>query len=174
MTASTGAILPRRPTGPASSWRWSRGTRRCTSRSSGSWPWPAESAAALHHYEICRRMLAKELGVEPQPATQALVDRIRRGEPNLASPSRPGTQGAAAGRAHDPPGQGATAAAPAGLPGPRRRARTGGCAPGRPRLPPDHHAGTGGHGQDPARRRGRAQPGRCTSPTASGLWTWRR
>lgn len=45
-----------------------------------------QSAAALHHYEICRRMLAKELGVEPQPATQALVDRIRRGEPIMANP----------------------------------------------------------------------------------------
>ncbi len=46
-----------------------------------------QSAAALHHYEICRRMLAKELGVEPQPATQALVDRIRRGEPIMANPT---------------------------------------------------------------------------------------
>jgi DNA-binding SARP family transcriptional activator len=36
-------------------------------------------AAALHHYGICRRLLAKELGVEPQPATQALVERIRSG-----------------------------------------------------------------------------------------------
>jgi predicted ATPase/DNA-binding SARP family transcriptional activator len=39
-----------------------------------------QSAAALHHYDICRRQLAAELGVEPQAATQALVERIRNGE----------------------------------------------------------------------------------------------
>ncbi len=39
-----------------------------------------QHAAALHHYEICRRLLAAELGVQPQPATQALIARIRRGE----------------------------------------------------------------------------------------------
>ena len=39
-----------------------------------------QSAAALHHYDRCCRMLAKELGVAPQPATQALADRIRCGE----------------------------------------------------------------------------------------------
>ncbi len=41
-------------------------------------------AAALHAYDICCRTLAKELGVEPQPATQALVARIRRGEQTLS------------------------------------------------------------------------------------------
>jgi len=45
-----------------------------------------QHAAALHHYETCRRMLANELGVEPLPATQALVDCIRRGE----QPTLPG------------------------------------------------------------------------------------
>ena len=39
-----------------------------------------QRSAALHQYEICRRMLANELGVEPQPATQALVAAIRDGE----------------------------------------------------------------------------------------------
>jgi predicted ATPase len=39
-----------------------------------------QPAAALHHYDLCCQMLAKELGVTPQPATQALVARIRSGE----------------------------------------------------------------------------------------------
>ncbi len=39
-----------------------------------------QSAAALHHYDTCRRLLAAELGVEPQAATQALVARIRNGD----------------------------------------------------------------------------------------------
>lgn len=43
-----------------------------------------QCAAALHHYAICRRVLAKELGVEPQPATQALVEYIRRGWPEIS------------------------------------------------------------------------------------------
>jgi predicted ATPase/DNA-binding SARP family transcriptional activator len=39
-----------------------------------------QPAAALRHYDICRRLLEKELGVTPQPATEALVARIRSGE----------------------------------------------------------------------------------------------
>ncbi len=39
-----------------------------------------QRSVALHQYEICRRMLANELGVEPQPATQALVAAIRNGD----------------------------------------------------------------------------------------------
>lgn len=51
-----------------------------------------QTSAALHQYEICRRTLAAELGLEPQPATQALIEAIRRGDyaPPLASdPPRP-------------------------------------------------------------------------------------
>ena len=51
-----------------------------------------QHAAALHHYAICRRILAKELGVEPQQATQALVDRIRRDEQILAMPAYQGRE----------------------------------------------------------------------------------
>jgi DNA-binding SARP family transcriptional activator len=40
-------------------------------------------AAALHQYDVCVRMLATELGVEPQPATQGLAERIRAGRDDL-------------------------------------------------------------------------------------------
>jgi adenylate cyclase len=36
--------------------------------------------AALAQYEICRRVLAEELAVEPAPETAALYDRIREGD----------------------------------------------------------------------------------------------
>jgi DNA-binding SARP family transcriptional activator len=36
-----------------------------------------QRSVALHQYEICRRMLANELGIEPQPATKTLVAAIR-------------------------------------------------------------------------------------------------
>jgi len=39
-----------------------------------------ERSAALAQYQICRRMLAKELGTEPLPETRALYDRIRAGD----------------------------------------------------------------------------------------------
>ncbi|HET8628208.1 MAG TPA: BTAD domain-containing putative transcriptional regulator, partial [Thermomicrobiales bacterium] len=37
-------------------------------------------ADALRQYEVCRRALANELGVEPAPETAALAERIRRGD----------------------------------------------------------------------------------------------
>lgn len=49
-----------------------------------------QAAAALHHFDLCCRMLAKELGVAPQPATQALVDRIRRDELGANAPAQHG------------------------------------------------------------------------------------
>lgn len=36
-------------------------------------------SAALEQYELCRRDLAEELGVEPQPETTALYERLRAG-----------------------------------------------------------------------------------------------
>lgn len=45
-----------------------------------------QRSAALHQYEICRRMLAVELGVEPQPATQALAQCIRNGKLGIDGP----------------------------------------------------------------------------------------
>ena len=118
-----------------------------------------QHAAALHHYDICRRLLAAELGVEPQPATQALVARIRSGERDLGVLAGYASNAAAgAGRSPRQLRQGAPAAAAAGLLWPRRRAQPGGRAPGRPRLSPAHRAGAGRHGQDLARRRGRARP----------------
>lgn len=39
-----------------------------------------QRAAALRHYEQCRRLLAAELGIEPDAATTALYEQIRAGE----------------------------------------------------------------------------------------------
>lgn len=39
-----------------------------------------QRSAALAQYEICRRLLADELGVEPTPETEALYEEIRAGE----------------------------------------------------------------------------------------------
>ncbi len=38
-----------------------------------------QRAAAHHQYQVCERVLADELGVEPEPATRALYEQIRRG-----------------------------------------------------------------------------------------------
>ncbi|MEN3534443.1 BTAD domain-containing putative transcriptional regulator [Microbispora sp. ZYX-F-249] len=57
-------------------------------------------AGALAQYEACRRSLDRELGVAPDPRTQALRQRIALGGPP-ASPARPA-----------PPARGARAAAP--------------------------------------------------------------
>ncbi|HQY90931.1 BTAD domain-containing putative transcriptional regulator [Caldilinea sp.] len=68
-----------------------------------------QPSAALHHYEICRQLLAKELGVAPQPATAALVDRIRNGEivpPPMVTPPHPATRAsslASSSQMHLPP-----------------------------------------------------------------------
>lgn len=43
-----------------------------------------QPAAALAQFEICRRLLEKELGILPEPATLALVEQIRSGKLNLA------------------------------------------------------------------------------------------
>lgn len=42
--------------------------------------WAGKRNAALQHYEQCRRMLEEQLGIEPEEATQALVERIRSGQ----------------------------------------------------------------------------------------------
>jgi DNA-binding SARP family transcriptional activator/predicted ATPase len=39
-----------------------------------------QRSAALSQYEACRRTLSEELGVEPEPATTALYERIRDGD----------------------------------------------------------------------------------------------
>ncbi len=39
-----------------------------------------QRSAALRQYETCARVLSDELGIEPEPATRALAERIRRGE----------------------------------------------------------------------------------------------
>jgi predicted ATPase/DNA-binding SARP family transcriptional activator len=59
--------------------------------------------AALAQYERCRRLLDEELGVEPEPETTALHDRIRDGAepPDRAAPARPEP----AGRLPAPPGR---------------------------------------------------------------------
>jgi predicted ATPase/DNA-binding SARP family transcriptional activator len=36
--------------------------------------------AALAHYQTCRKILASELGLEPEPTTMALMERIRSGQ----------------------------------------------------------------------------------------------
>ena len=42
-----------------------------------------QRAAALQHFDVCRRLLASELDVEPQPATEALAARIRAGASDI-------------------------------------------------------------------------------------------
>ncbi len=49
-----------------------------------------QRGAALAQYETCRRVLAKELGVNPTPETIALYEQIRSGQ---LSPSRPAVIG---------------------------------------------------------------------------------
>ncbi|MCA9873859.1 MAG: hypothetical protein KC441_09395 [Anaerolineales bacterium] len=39
-----------------------------------------QRSAALRQYEICREVLAEELGIEPSPQTKALMQQIRDGE----------------------------------------------------------------------------------------------
>lgn len=39
-----------------------------------------QASAALRHYDICRKLLERELGIPPAAATVALRDRIRAGE----------------------------------------------------------------------------------------------
>ena len=53
-----------------------------------------QRSAALAQYEICRRVLAEELGVEPTTETKALVERIRAQE---------GENAEACEHRHDPP-----------------------------------------------------------------------
>ena len=59
-----------------------------------------QRSAALAQYETCRQALAEELGVEPAPETQALVETIRQsGEAAGAAPAGGGRPGLA----HLPP-----------------------------------------------------------------------
>ncbi len=51
-----------------------------------------ERSAALAHYEACRRLLADELGCEPEDETQALIARIRDGA-LLQTPACPASPG---------------------------------------------------------------------------------
>jgi predicted ATPase len=48
-----------------------------------------DRSAALAQYETCRRILAKELGVEPSAETQKLYEQIRQGKTLLRKPSPP-------------------------------------------------------------------------------------
>ena len=58
-------------------------------------------AAALHQYRVCAELLAKELGVEPEPATKALYREIReqrnrvRNEVRTAPSAEPGSNAVA-------------------------------------------------------------------------------
>ena len=58
-------------------------------------------AAALHQYRVCAELLAKELGVEPEPATKALYREIReqrnrvRNEARTAPSAQPGSNAVA-------------------------------------------------------------------------------
>ncbi|RPI11224.1 MAG: hypothetical protein EHM65_07295, partial [Acidobacteriales bacterium] len=47
----------------------------------------SDRAAALAHYEVCRRLLAQELGCEPEDETQALYAQIRDGALPRPQPS---------------------------------------------------------------------------------------
>jgi DNA-binding SARP family transcriptional activator len=54
-----------------------------------------QRSAALNQYEACRRILAKELSVEPEPETTRLYEQIRDGEvkaSDLASEHGPATE----------------------------------------------------------------------------------
>ena len=50
-----------------------------------------QRAAALAQYETCRRLLKAELGTEPSPQTQQLVEQLRSGEwpPDTAGRAAP-------------------------------------------------------------------------------------
>ena len=47
-------------------------------------------AAALHQYRVCAELLAKELGIEPEPATKALYREIREQRNRVRNPARTG------------------------------------------------------------------------------------
>src|SRR4029077_18618566 len=47
-------------------------------------------AAALHQYRVCAELLAKELGVEPEPATKALYREIREQRNRVRNQARTG------------------------------------------------------------------------------------
>jgi predicted ATPase len=47
-----------------------------------------ERAAALKQYEICRTVLADDLGVSPEPETTLLYERIRDGHPTIGTGPR--------------------------------------------------------------------------------------
>ncbi|MGE5139486.1 MAG: ATP-binding protein, partial [Rudaea sp.] len=51
-----------------------------------------DRSGALVQYENCRRILARDLGIEPSAETRTLYDQIKRGEPMAqnAQPVRPG------------------------------------------------------------------------------------
>ncbi|MFN8474500.1 MAG: BTAD domain-containing putative transcriptional regulator [Anaerolineae bacterium] len=63
--------------------------------------WSGQRNSALAQYEVCRRILAQDLGVEPEPETTALYNQIRLGgvaarssrppvrEPKVDSPLQP-------------------------------------------------------------------------------------
>ncbi len=68
-----------------------------------------DRAAALAQYEICRRMLADEFGIEPMPETMALYEQIRtgggEGEKATSQPSivrRPSSAAISLSEQHDP------------------------------------------------------------------------
>jgi ATP-dependent Clp protease ATP-binding subunit ClpA len=44
-----------------------------------------QRSAALAQYEVCRRLLAQELGVEPEAETRALYEQIRNSELRIAN-----------------------------------------------------------------------------------------
>ena len=48
--------------------------------------WNGERSAALQQYELCRRMLADEFGLEPDEETTDLYERIKAGEFDPAEP----------------------------------------------------------------------------------------
>jgi DNA-binding SARP family transcriptional activator/tetratricopeptide (TPR) repeat protein len=97
-----------------------------------------QQADALAAYQRARRLLIKEIGVEPGSALQILNQRILHADPGLL-PSGP-----AASTACPPPGESNRTAAAAGAAGPRYLPRSPGPIPAIPRqLPPavPHFAG---------------------------------
>lgn len=48
-----------------------------------------ERAAAMAHFERARRLLAEELGVNPDPATTALIEEVRQGKLSAEHAGRP-------------------------------------------------------------------------------------